>query len=382
MKQTFKKICVLLMAVMFVIVGAIGAVSAMAEGDEQTSADAAPSIPMADIFLVLDTSSQMNWNGGFNGNHMSRMKEAAKDFVAVALAYNTAGLADIQIGIITFGGGAKTYDMTKDQATLNAIIDGLSAGGDSYMYDGLNAVKTLDEAQGREGAQKQVCVMAGSFPNAGPTKDSGKYSASDSLLYYKYGNAVYELAESMWPTYYIYTVAFTPCDSTTNLFYKFIPTLLDDIENSQFFAEYDSNGIKALIERLLQLGPKPAPETTTRTPDPTTESTTPAPATTTEPVSVTPLPPCGNPNCKCPHCTCKNCKCEAGKCCTCPCCCGGVIVVPECPVTCRPPVCTQKQCTTVKTGESNTAKTVAVSAAVAVMAIFGGTVAVKAKKDD
>ncbi len=381
MKLSLKRICVILMSMMLVLVGVAGAVSATeVEPASEAASETAKALPMADIFLVLDTSSQMNWNGGFNGNHMARMKEAAKDFVAVALAYNTYGLADIQIGIITFGGGAKTYDMTKDQAALNAIIDGLSAGGDSYMYDGLNAVKTLDEAQGREGAQKQVCVMAGSFPNAGPTKDSGKYSASDSLLYYKYGNAVYELAESMWPTYYIYTVAFTPCDSTTNLFYKFIPTLLDDIENAGFFKEYDSNGIKALIERLLQLGPKPAPETTTKAPDTTT-----APPATTEPVSVTPLPPCGNPNCKCPNCNCKDCKCEAGKCCTCPCCnnAAQVIIVPECPVTCKPPVCTQKQCATVKTGgESNTAKTVAVSAAVAVMAIFGGTVAVKAKKDD
>lgn len=372
MKTSLKRIVVLLLSLMLIGAGVIGVFAA-----EDESAEAPASLPKADIFLVLDTSSQMNWNG-FYGKHIARMKEAAKDFVAVALAYNTYGVADIQIGIITFGGGAKTYDMTKDQAALNAIIDGLSADGESYMYDGLNAVKTLDEAQGRPDAQKQVCVMAGSFPNAGPTKDSGKYSATDSLLYYKYGNAVYELAESMWPKYYIYTVAFTPCDSTTTLFYKFIPTLLDDIENAQFFAEYDSAGIKALIERLLQLGPKPVDVETTTTPPP--------PPTTEELSSDNKLPPCGNPYCKCPNCNCPDCKCKEGEPCNCDCCVNRVTVTcppptKTCPVTCKPPVPTCKQNCTVRTGASNTVKTVSVSAAVVLMTLCGGLVAFKSKKN-
>ncbi len=186
-----------------------------------------------DIFLVLDIS------GSMTGTPLEKLKEAAKDFCAIMLDDTTA---TNRIVIITYGTTVTTYSFSTDYAELANIIDSLEAKGSTAMYEALMAVKEINENYGNASATKHVVVMADGLPNEGATLTSGKYTAKDSSMYYKYGNAVYSTAAGMWSDYLIYSIGFFHSLSGTQL--KYGKTLMEDIQNALYLEVYDPDELK------------------------------------------------------------------------------------------------------------------------------------------
>lgn len=96
------------------------------------------SLPVG-IVLVIDTSGSMN-----SGGAIDRAKEAAHQFV-------DQRPANVQIAIVTFGGGDRVVvNFTSDAGLLHGAIDGLAAnrGAETALYDGVRTATGLLNERG------------------------------------------------------------------------------------------------------------------------------------------------------------------------------------------------------------------------------------------
>ena len=181
-----------------------------------------------DIYLVLDIS------GSMSGTPIVKLKEAAKEFCATMIEDKTG---DNRIAIITYNTTVETVSFSSDYAALANTIDAFTAKGSTAMYDALMSVKDINESLGNPDASKHVVVMADGLPNEGAVITSGKYTAKDSTMYYKHGNAVYSTAAGMWHEFNIYSIGFFHNLGGSQL--KFGQKLMKDIQNALYLEVFD-----------------------------------------------------------------------------------------------------------------------------------------------
>jgi Flp pilus assembly protein TadB len=105
-------------------------------------------VPKRAVALVLDTSGSM-----LNGGAISAAQTAAKQYLA-------ALPGDIQVVIVTAGAPATTplSKPTADRARANSVIDGLTAKGETALYDAIKKAGTL--LKGDDYTQRRIVVLS------------------------------------------------------------------------------------------------------------------------------------------------------------------------------------------------------------------------------
>ena len=280
MKKSIKKSLTLILAVVVIIASFAGIAAFAADAD---STEASESNVQRDIYFVIDI-------GTVNDKHLSREKTDSKAIGKKLLTDDPTG--HNRIALVSFNGSATTYEFTDDYDTLAAEIDALKNGGSSNISAAFSAVKANDQTYGNPAASKHIVIFSDGKITAGPQSSSGKYSAKDDIINYKYYNQAYKDAIALWPDFNIYTVAETVCDWLNPC--KLRVQFLKDIQNRLFQPEFDLDSLyKAII------GPKnksdvPTSGKDTPTVKPTVNPTEPSSAKPTEPSSAKPTEPSSN----------------------------------------------------------------------------------------
>lgn len=100
----------------------------------------------AQVFLLIDGSDSMRYEGEINGNKPKRLEytiNAAKELVNSLLDQNK----NIYIGIIAYGGEAfRAMGLTQNRAALLECLDELKNLSDEYWGSGTNIMKALQKA--------------------------------------------------------------------------------------------------------------------------------------------------------------------------------------------------------------------------------------------
>lgn len=111
-----------------------------------------------DVALVLDVS------GSMGGDPIAKMKEAASEFVNVAID------GDANVGVVAYDDEAQVLQGLSDSSSrLVSAITGLEIGGSTNMEDGL--IKG-EQALGTSDAERRIIVlMSDGAPNKGKTGD-------------------------------------------------------------------------------------------------------------------------------------------------------------------------------------------------------------------
>ncbi|MGD9954702.1 MAG: VWA domain-containing protein [Candidatus Nanopelagicales bacterium] len=121
-------------------------------------------VDRATIMLVLDTSASMT------ATDVAPTRLAAAE--ARARAFVGELPDDVQVGIVTFNGGAAlAVPPTKDRAQLLAGIDRLEVGGGTATADGirtaLDAIASVPRADGDQPAPAAIVLMSDGTPTIG-----------------------------------------------------------------------------------------------------------------------------------------------------------------------------------------------------------------------
>lgn len=154
-----------------------------------------------DTVLVLDVS------GSMYGMPMQEMKESAIQFCNDLLKdeYNN------RVGLVFYDDDIITVDLTDDLDMLISRIKAVTDGGTTNMEAGLATASEMLAYFGRDGAIKNVVVMADGLPNEGKTSTSGSMPDGNYSWYYtsvSYANAVIDTAEAMMDSCHIYSLGF------------------------------------------------------------------------------------------------------------------------------------------------------------------------------
>ena len=118
-----------------------------------------PEPPKQDIFLVIDVSGSMA-----NEAKLSFAQNAAFEFVDVLDLDSTLGH---QVGLVAFADTASVaVNLTDNTDQLKQGISGLSANGNTAMWDGLVTAQGLLE-QGRPNSGKTIVLLSDGVSNTG-----------------------------------------------------------------------------------------------------------------------------------------------------------------------------------------------------------------------
>lgn len=152
-----------------------------------------------DTVLVLDVS------GSMSGTPMREMKKSAIRFCDDLLSdeYNN------RVALVFYDTETWHFDFTSNMVALSDVIDSVSDGNMTNMEGGLSSAEWLLDNYGRDGAIKNVVIMADGLPNEGATSLSGSMpDAYYDYHQYVYASAVIDTAQSIMSKYNLYSLGF------------------------------------------------------------------------------------------------------------------------------------------------------------------------------
>jgi hypothetical protein len=148
-----------------------------------------------DVVLVLDRS------GSMSGEPLAQTKEAAEKFVDTVLEQ------DSRVALVTYDDSAEVnIGLSSDQDSLDSTIEGVSSGGGTNMYSGLEEADAILENSTAD--RKIIVLMSDGLPNEGEVDGYGDYS-SPLIRYAK---------ELKAKGYYVYTLGFFSSVSYSELY--------------------------------------------------------------------------------------------------------------------------------------------------------------------
>lgn len=179
-----------------------------------------------DTVLVLDRS------GSMFGEPLREMKKAAIRFCRELLTDEARN----RVGLVFYDDMVISYDLTDDIDSLIEIIENISTGGSTNMEEALEEADAILQSQSREGAVRNVVIMADGLPNMGAWSESGSMPAGDYDPFYfefdvMYASAVIDAAQDMMTRYRLYSLGFFhSMDDETK---EFASTLMRELTNQE-----------------------------------------------------------------------------------------------------------------------------------------------------
>ncbi|WP_026494714.1 leucine-rich repeat protein [Butyrivibrio sp. WCD3002] len=191
-----------------------------------------------ELVLLLDVS------GSMSGKPMTEMKKACNNFISEILEQDP----DSGIGIVTFASNVHAYTFqgshfSNNESLLKSVINGLTASGNTAMYDGM--VKA-DEILSNEGTAKRkyIITMADGLPNSG-------YSFSGSGARFpghSHESGVYKFFESIESGYEMYSLGFFHgLNGSTK---EFAAEFMESISNRAYFEVTNADLISFTFEEI------------------------------------------------------------------------------------------------------------------------------------
>lgn len=117
-----------------------------------------------EVVLVLDVS------GSMNGEPITQTKLSAQKFVKTVLGEAPA----TRISVVTYSSSANTLiESSSKKSGLVSTIGGLSSGGGTNIYDGLQRADDILERS--KAPKKQIVLMSDGYPNEGKS-ENGSYA--------------------------------------------------------------------------------------------------------------------------------------------------------------------------------------------------------------
>lgn len=193
-----------------------------------------------DTVLLLDISDSMA------GTPLDVMKQSAVKFCETLLSAEGTN----RIGLVVYDYNYRVYDLTSDIESIRSIIEGITLGSGTNIYNAFVQADIMLSEQSTEECIKNIVLMTDGVPLHGETDYSGPYTSDDHSRSYPYANAAYKVAVELQTKYNIYSLGFFhTMDETTK---EFATRFLNDVQNTGYYEVIDPNDLEIIFGELAE----------------------------------------------------------------------------------------------------------------------------------